>query len=142
MSASHAEWPRDRRRLVFWNGVCLSVLVLAGLVWSGSKYLQHTDQRMSAVTASWDGDALRFTSLRGFVVITHLVGVSGQVAVEAPLSRPMCLLDSGSVRMEKATLTKLDWRDEDGNKQPAPAVGSQIVGLYTRPDMTEWKGAK
>lgn len=140
MSEPKSSWLRERRLLIFWNRFWLSVLVLAGLIWGCSQFLEHTDQQMSTVTTAWGGDALRFTSMRGDVVITHLVGVSGQMAVEAPLPRPLFLLDSGSVYVKQNTLERLDWRDESGNKQPPPPIGNRIVGLYSRPVRTRWKG--
>ncbi len=138
MSGKYKEW----KRLLFWNGLWLIVLLIIGINWGIGMAFDHVDKDVSAVRTSWNADTLCFSSIRGYVVITHLAGYSQDTPVAAQLPKPAFLLDSEGARVERNTWDKLEWRDEVGNIRPPPSIGSRIVGLYHRLQPTEWQDSK
>jgi len=133
----------SQRTSLLWSRYWLAILVLfVVLVAGGVAFVfERTAGATAKVQASWRGNTLWFSSIRGFVVVTHLVGTSGGAPVGAALPAPLLLLDSGGASVPPTIWKSLRWLDEGGAEASAPPVGSEITGLYQRQNATEWKAA-
>jgi hypothetical protein len=121
-----------------------SLLALSGCLlllggWAVGRLFDAALRPLYEVRSFWDGDTLRVSAIRGYVVITHLVGTSEGTSVGARLPTPAFILDSESVRIPYATLAAMDWRDEGHGRHPAPPAGSPVRALYVRPEAGEYR---
>jgi hypothetical protein len=121
-----------KRSLLIWvvGFICIVVLWIVARTYVSTVW---------DVRARWVDDTLTFSSITGRVVITHLEGQSNGRPVAAPLPEPLYIVDSESVKVDRATYEKLPWRDEGGAAEPAPPIGSEITGLYQRLHPTTWR---
>lgn len=124
------------KRLALWNRVWLTLSVVLALAWGFGRVVEHVFEDSSTVKSSWDGETLRFSSLQGRVVISHLQSYSAERLVGARLPTPLFILDSGPVTVDPTTWKALEWRDDAGSVQPPPPVGAPVKGLYTRLERT------
>jgi hypothetical protein len=77
--------------------------------------------------------------MRGHVLVTHLAGFSNGSPAGARLPEPVFLLDSEGASIDLATFQSLDWRNEGGGKESAPAVGSAVRALHIQLQPSIWQ---
>ncbi|MEI6431907.1 MAG: hypothetical protein WCP07_06975 [bacterium] len=123
----------------FWAQVYVATLLLALTMGAGSFFLSRFQNDMKRVRASVDTSGnVRFSTLRGVVVITHLWSISPQgYRIAALLPNSRIIIDSESVEISRKEIEALDWRSEGGRQSDAPIKGAQIDALYYRPQFSD-----
>jgi hypothetical protein len=114
----------------FWAQIYVATLLLALTMGAGAFFLSRFQNDMKRVRASVNNSGnVRFFTLRGGVIVTHLWSISPQgnrIAALLPNSR--IIIDSESVEISRKEIEALDWRSEGGWKSDA---------LYYRPQFSE-----
>src|SRR5687768_4933940 len=90
-------------KVLVWNRVWLSILVLVALGCGVFAYFGKLGRQITAVKTSWHSETLVINSRSGHILITALVGRSPRgTPVGARLPNPIFILDSEGAKIEKA----------------------------------------
>jgi hypothetical protein len=112
--------------------LCVFVLVL-GVI--GCYFLNKMRDDVRSVKTHWSGDTLVVRNITGRILITNLmVGSSGATTT---LPKPVFIIDSEGATFSHEQMKKLEWRGEDKQVMPPPAVGTPITILFVRLEGSE-----
>lgn len=130
---------REVRRLIGWNRLWLALLLVGAVAWGAQHMWIQERLETRALRMRWGEGGLKlYSASDGPFLVTHLVRLPGMDADKAVarLPDPLAIIDSGGAVVTREAYRKLVWRNYLGTPVAAPAEGSPLHALYTRPQYT------